>query len=157
MYIAYETEEQDGIECIFPIGILKNKNDVELFKSMSSKNINIEKIPMIDMRKVNPIKYITFWYRKDGSHGWSEGVTNSLMVKDIEKFNRVYIINGNMTITKVMKENEDSKEVIKKLENICPKLLLKKELDELNNSEESGVRMNSLYVQIDIKDLLEKI
>lgn len=156
MYIAYEIKEEDGMEYINPVGVLRNKRDADLFKDMSPK-INIEKIPMIDMRNVKPINYIEFWYYKDGSYGWSEKVTNSFFVKNTEKFNRVHIMNGHMKIVKVINENESYKDIVEKLKNICPKLLLKKELDELNNSEESGIRINSLFVQVDVKDLLEKI
>lgn len=156
MYIAYEIKEEGGMEYVNPVGVLKNRKDANLFKDMSY-GINIEKIPMIDMRNIRPIRHIEFWYYKDGSYGYSERITNSLFVKNIEKFNRVHILNGHMKIVKVINETESSKEVAEKLKNICPKLLLKKELDELNNSEESGVRMNSLFVQIDVRDLLEKI
>lgn len=157
MYIAYETEKQNGMEYVFPIGIFRNKKDVEQFKEMTTEYINFEKVPMIDMRKIKPIKYIKFWYCKGGSFGWSKGITNSLLVKQPEKFNRAHIFNGTMTITKIIREDEDIEDVAKKLEKLCPKLLLKKELGELSDSEESGIRMNSVFVQVDVKDLLEKI
>lgn len=88
MYIAYEIEEEGGMEYVNPVGVLRNKKDANLFESMSN-GINIEKVPMIDIRNIKPIKYILFWYYKNGSNGYSEHITNSLFVKDIDKFNRI--------------------------------------------------------------------
>lgn len=85
------------------------------------------------------------------------GVTNSLFVKDVEKYNKVYVINGHLKITKVLKDDEDGKVIFEKLKKLSPKLLLKKEIDELKNSDKNGFRANSLFIQIDATDLLNNI
>ena len=157
MYIAYRIEACDGIDYMQPVGIFRNKKDMNDFKSISPNNLNFEKVPMVDMRKVSPIRYIDCWYYKDGSYGYSCGVTNSLFVKDVEKYNKVYVINGHLKITKVLKDDEDGKVIFEKLKKLSPKLLLKKEIDELKNSDENGFRANSLFVQIDAIDLLNNI
>lgn len=157
MYIAYRIETCDGIDYMQPVGVFRNKKDMNDFKSISSSNLNFEKVPMIDIRKISPIKYMKYWYSKDGSCGYSCGVTNSLFVKDVEKYNKVYVINGYLKITKVLKDGEDDKVVFEKLKKLSPKLLLKKEIDELKNSDENGFRANSLFVQIDVIDLLNNI
>ena len=157
MYIAYRIETCDGIDYMQPVGVFRNKKDMNDFKSISPSNLNFEKVPMIDIRKISPIKYMKYWYSKDGSCGYSCGVTNSLFVKDVEKYNKVYVINGYLKITKVLKDGEDDKVVFEKLKKLSPKLLLKKEIDKLKNSDENGFRANSLFVQIDAIDLLNNI
>lgn len=107
MYIAYRIETCDGIDYMQPVGVFRNKKDMNDFKSISPSNLNFEKVPMIDIRKISPIKYMKYWYSKDGSCGHSCGVTNSLFVKDVEKYNKVYVINGYLKITKVLKDGED--------------------------------------------------
>ena len=47
--------------------------------------------------------------------------------------------------------------IFEKLKKLSPKLLLKKEIDELKNSDKNGFRANSLFVQIDATDLLNNI
>jgi hypothetical protein len=157
MYIAYKTEDQDGMSFMFPIGILRNKDEMKQFKEISPSYINIEKVPCIDMRKVKEIRYIDFWYYKDKSHGGSIGKTNSFFVKDVEKFNKVYISNGTVHIVKAIEKDENVEILVEKLEKISPKLLLKKEVDELRLSDENGIRANSLYIQINATDLLNNI
>lgn len=66
-----------------------------------------------------------YWYSKDGSCGYSCGVTNSLFVKDVEKYNKVYVINGYLKITKVLKDGEDDKVVFEKLKAFT-KIIVKK-------------------------------
>ena len=157
MYIAYKTEDQDGRSFMFPIGILRSKDEMKQFKEISPSYINIEKVPCIDMRKVKEIRYIDFWYYKDKSHGSSIGKTNSFFVKDVEKFNKVYISNGTVHVVKAIEKDENVKILVEKLEKISPKLLLKKEVDELRLSDENGIRANSLYIQINATDLLNNI
>ena len=105
MYIAYRIETYDGIDYMQPVGVFRNKKDMN----------------------------------------------------DLEKYNKVYVINGYLKITKVLKDGEDDKVVFEKLKKLSPKLLLKKEIDELKNSDENGFRANSLFVQIDAIDLLNNI
>ena len=117
MYIAYRIETYDGIDYMQPVGVFRNKKDMNDFKSISPSNLNFEKVPMVDMRKVYPIRYIDYEYYKDGSCGYS----------------------------------------FEKLKKLSPKLLLKKEIDELKNSDKNGFRANSLFIQIDATDLLNNI
>lgn len=77
--------------------------------------------------------------------------------KDDKLLNKAYILNGNLHIVKTLDKDEDEEETYKNLSKIAPRILLSKEIDELNNSENNGVRINNLYVKVEVSDLLKMI
>lgn len=157
MYLVYSIEDYDDIPFIDPIGILKSEEDMKKFKEMSSSTYNIEEVPVIDIEEVKPIYYMDFEYQKDGSHTYSIKRTNTFLTRNIDQYNNAYILDGNVKITKVIDGKETAKNILEKLLKIAPKILLDKELNDLDNSENNGVRTNSLYVKIQVSDLLKLI
>lgn len=157
MYVAYSEDDYNGITVLSPIGVFKNKEDMIKFKEISPVGINYEEIQFIDPKKIEPIRYIDFVYNKDGSHGYTDYITNTFLTKDDKLLNKAYILNGNLHIVKTLDKDEDEEETYKNLSKIAPKILLSKEIDELNDSENNGVRINNLYVKVEVSDLLKMI
>lgn len=157
MYVAYSEDDYDGITAFAPIGVLKNKEDMIKFQKISPSGFNYEEIPFINPKKIKPIRYIDFVYSKDGSYRYMNCITNTFFTKDDKLLNKAYILNGNLHIIKTLDEDENEEETYENLSKIAPKILLSKEIDELNNSENNGIRINNLYVKIEISDLLKMI
>lgn len=157
MYVAYSEDDYNGVTVLSPIGVFKNKEDMIKFKEISPVGINYEEIQFIDPKKIEPIRYIDFVYNKDGSYGYTDCITNTFFTKDDKLLNKAYILNGNLHIVKTLDKDEDEEETYKNLSKIAPRILLSKEIDELNNSENNGVRINNLYVKVEVSDLLKMI
>ena len=155
MYIAYKIEECGNTSFIEPIGLLKTEEEMIKFKNMSPSYIYIEEVYDIDMNVVKPINYIEFKYSKNGKTEYRRGITNTYFEKNIQNLNRAFIINGELKIVKVIEKGENIEDIYEKLRKIAPKLLLGRELGELKNSEDCGVRMDGFFVQIHISDLLK--
>ena len=85
------------------------------------------------------------------------GIANkflTMLIKDEQQYDENIKNDFEM---KVLKDDEDGKVIFEKLKKLSPKLLLKKEIDELKNSDKNGFRANSLFIQIDATDLLNNI
>ena len=67
MYLAYKIDEDCGQSYIEPIGILKDNLDLKKFENISDdREIQYEKVNMIDLNNIKPIVYIDFVYRDSG-------------------------------------------------------------------------------------------
>lgn len=158
MYIGYKIEDYCGQPYINPICILKDEKDVEKYNAMStSKAINFEECNILDLDKVNKIRYVDIVYKSKEDKDWKECITNDFETKNIKDVNRVTIFNGCVHIKKVLHDNEDTSIVAEKLLEMCPHLTFKKDMNEVTNYEDTGIRMNGVYVEIDIDDFLKSM
>ena len=158
MYIGYKIEDYCGQTYINPICILKNEKDVEKYNAMSTDNaINFEECNILDLDKINKIRYVDIVYKSKDDKVWKECVTNDFETKNVKDINRVTIFNGCVHIKKILNDNEKSKIVADKLLEMCPHLAFKKDMNEVTNYEDTGIRMNGVYVEIDIDDFLKSM
>ncbi len=157
MYLAYKIDEDCGQSYIEPIGILKDNLDLKKFENISDdREIQYEKINMIDLNNIKPIVYIDFVYRASGETTYKKIITNTLLTTE-SKCNNAYTFNDSVHITKVLKTEDDIDVVAKKLKKISHNFLFGKSIEELKTSDELGIRTNSLYVKIDANDLFDKL
>ena len=157
MYLAYKIDEDCGQSYIEPIGILKDNLDLKKFENISDdREIQYEKVNMIDLNNIKPIVYIDFVYRANGETTYKKIITNTLLTTE-SKCNNAYTFNDSVHITKVLKTEDDIDVVAKKLKKISHNFLFGKSIEELKTSDELGIRTNSLYVKIDANDLFDKL
>jgi hypothetical protein len=157
MYLAYKIDEDCGQSYIEPIGILKDNLDLKKFENISDdREIQYEKVNMIDLNNIKPIVYIDFVYRASGETTYKKIITNTLLTTE-SKCNNAYTFNDSVHITKVLKTEDDIDVVAKKLKKISHNFLFGKSIEELKTSDELGIRTNSLYVKIDANDLFDKL
>lgn len=157
MYLAYKIDEDCGQSYIEPIGILKDNLDLKKFENISDdREIQYEKVNMIDLNNIKPIVYIDFVYRASGETTYKKIITNTLLTTE-SKCNNAYTFNDSVHITKVLKTEDDIDVVAKKLKKISHNFLFGKSIEELKTSDELGIRKNSLYVKIDANDLFDKL
>lgn len=157
MYLAYKIDEDCGQSYIEPIGILKDNLDLKKFENISDdREIQYEKVNMIDLNNIKPIVYIDFVYRASGETTYKKIITNTLLTTE-SKCNNTYTFNDSVHITKVLKTEDDIDVVAKKLKKISHNFLFGKSIEELKTSDELGIRTNSLYVKIDANDLFDKL
>lgn len=157
MYLAYKIDEDCGQSYIEPIGILKDNLDLKKFENISDdREIQYEKVNMIDLNNIKPIVYIDFVYRASGETTYKKIITNTLLTTE-SKCNNAYTFNDSVHITKVLKTEDDIDVVAKKLKKISHNFLFGKSIEELKSSDELGIRTNSLYVKIDANDLFDKL
>lgn len=156
MYLAYKTTEQYGDTFFEPIGILKNKDDKQKFELIcGDEKVNYEKIDIVNMDEVKPIVYIDFTYYTDGRIGCRKVISNTLL-KSEKDCNTAYTLTNSVHITKVINANDDIDMLKEKLIDISRKFLMMESLEELHSNFESGIKTNSLYMEIDVNDLFEK-
>lgn len=157
MYLAYKIDEDCGQSYIEPIGILKDNLDLKKFENISDdREIQYEKVNMIDLNNIKPIVYIDFVYCASGETTYKKIITNTLLTTE-SKCNNAYTFNDSVHITKVLKTEDDIDVVAKKLKKISHNFLFGKSIEELKTSDELGIRTNSLYVKIDANDLFDKL
>lgn len=157
MYLTYKINEDCGQSYIEPIGILKDNLDLKKFENISDdREIQYEKVNMIDLNNIKPIIYIDFVYRASGETTYKKIITNTLLTTE-SKCNNAYTFNDSVHITKVLKTEDDIDVVAKKLKKISHNFLFGKSIEELKTSDELGIRTNSLYVKIDANDLFDKL
>ena len=157
MYLAYKIDEDCGQSYIEPIGILKDNLDLKKFENISDdREIQYEKVNMIDLNNIKPIVYIDFVYRASGETTYKKIITNTLLTTE-SKCNNAYTFNDSVHITKVLKTEDDIDVVAKKLKKISHNFLFGKSIEELKTSDELGIRTNNLYVKIDANDLFDKL
>jgi hypothetical protein len=157
MYLTYKIDEDCGQSYIEPIGILKDNLDLKKFENISDdREIQYEKVNMIDLNNIKPIIYIDFVYRASGETTYKKIITNTLLTTE-SKCNNAYTFNDSVHITKVLKTEDDIDVVAKKLKKISHNFLFGKSIEELKTSDELGIRTNSLYVKIDANDLFDKL
>lgn len=157
MYLTYKIDEDCGQSYIEPIGILKDNLDLKKFENISDdREIQYEKVNMIDLNNIKPIIYIDFVYRASGETTYKKIITNTLLTTE-PKCNNAYTFNDSVHITKVLKTEDDIDVVAKKLKKISHNFLFGKSIEELKTSDELGIRTNSLYVKIDANDLFDKL
>lgn len=157
MYLAYKIDEDCGQSYIEPIGILKDNLDLKKFENISDdREIQYEKVNMIDLNNIKPIVYIDFVYRASGETTYKKIITNTLLTTE-SKCNNAYTFNDSVHITKVLKTEDDIDVVAKKLKKISHNFFFGKSIEELKTSDELGIRTNSLYVKIDANDLFDKL
>ena len=130
MYLAYKIDEDCGQSYIEPIGILKDNLDLKKFENISDdREIQYEKVNMIDLNNIKPIVYIDFVYRASGETTYKKIITNTLLTTE-SKCNNAYTFNDSVHITKVLKTEDDIDVVAKKLKKISHNFLLEKTKEE---------------------------
>ena len=127
------------------------------YDSRSNRKIDFEECEILNLENIKLIRYVDVVYRKADDSKWEECITNDFETKNLKELNRITILKGSVHIKKILNDSENAEDIAKKLLNICPQLLLKKEANEIVNYEETGVRMSGMYVEIDIEDLIKSM
>ena len=156
MYFVYKMDEYCGEPYIIPVAILKNEEDFAKFNDIADdKAIQYEEVNMVDMNNIKPISYIDFIYRANGETTYKKVITNTLLTTE-SKCNNAYTFNDSVHITKVLKDEDDINTLAEKLKEISHNFLLGKSTEELESSDELGIKTSSLYIKIAANDLFEK-
>lgn len=158
MFVGYENEDIDGeLTATMIVGIFKTKEDVEQYEMMSNRSITFEEVPVIDISKLKPIKYIDFTYYKDGSYGYNVGFTNNFETPNIKSINRITVMNGNVRMKYHVQDNQTIEQIVERFLKVCPMLVFKKTAGELIASDELKFRMRGIYTEIDAMELYKQI
>lgn len=143
MYIGYNIVN-DEIEII---GCFKDKESIEKYNTVSTKVINnYEEIEIIDVDTIKTTKYIDFYYETKTQYNYSIRFTHIL--EQICDLNTISIINNKIHIKIIIKKEQSVESLIKQLLNVCPKILLGKELSDIQISEENKISYNGVAVKI---------
>ena len=157
MYIGYTIENYDGNDVVNFVGIFSNRDDVEKYQKESTEVINFEECELIDMNNFHEIRYIDILYFSKNINEWEVRYTNTFETRNRKDINKVVIYNDKIRIKKVIKAGDDATLIAQKLMSMCPHLVFKKEMGELINYEETKIKMDGIYVEIDIDDFLESM